>query len=145
MKAAGPVHLGAVRIESCSVPAAVTVASLSKEQAIPEAKRMLLVFSTDALNNGVRFKDERRRVLEKLGTLPVLWRTGKLSLSIRNAAAGSPKLYALALNGERREELPVRVDVPKSGTAAGGCDFSRPFFCPVPGKGGCLCAAGGVC
>ena len=71
---------------------------------------MLLVFSTDALNNGMRFKDERRRVLEKLGTLPVLWRTGKLSLSIRNAAAGSPKLYALALNGERREELPVRVD-----------------------------------
>ena len=105
-----PVDLGAVRIESCSVPAAVTVASLSKEQAIPEAKRMLLVFSTDALNNGMRFKDERRRVLEKLGTLPVLWRTGKLSLSIRNAAAGSPKLYALALNGERREELPVRVD-----------------------------------
>ncbi len=109
VKSGRPVELGAVRIDGCSVPAAVTVASLSKDAAIPEAKRLLLVFSTDALNNGMRFKDERRNVLEKLGTLPVLWRTGTLSLSIRNGNPGTPKLYALGLNGERKEELPVSV------------------------------------
>lgn len=101
------IHLGPVTLESCSIPAAFTVASLQKEKSIQESGRLLLILATDAINNNMQFKDSGRKTLENIGTLPVLLRTGKLSLSLRNVTSGVPRLYALALNGERQEEIPV--------------------------------------
>ena len=101
------IHLGPVTLESCSIPAAFTVASLQKEKSIQESGRLLLILATDAINNNMQFKDSGRKTLENIGTLPVLLRTGKLSLSLRNVTPGVPRLYALALNGERQEEIPV--------------------------------------
>ncbi|MPN61465.1 hypothetical protein SDC9_209202 [bioreactor metagenome] len=55
------------------------------------------------------FQSPDRKELARIGELPVLWRTGKLSLSVAAPGVkGEPKLYALKLNGERAEEIPVK-------------------------------------
>lgn len=109
IKEDGAYDLGAVNISGCSVPAAVSVISLSKEEEIPQAKRLLVVFATDALNNRMAFQSPDRKKLVRIGELPVLWRTGTLSFSVAAPGAkGEPKLYALKLNGERAEEIPVK-------------------------------------
>lgn len=137
VKKDGAYELGAVRVKSCSVPAALSVISLAADESIPQAARLLIVFSTDALNNGMEFRDPGRRELKKSGGMPILWRTGKAVLSIdAPGLAGTPKLYALKLNGERAAELPatcragrIEVEIDTGSLAA-----PTPFFELVTGR-----------
>jgi hypothetical protein len=65
------------------------------------------VFATDALNSGMRFKDAERKTLLKLGKLPVLLRAGSVTLHLSHQNPGQLRLYAVALNGERSEVIPL--------------------------------------
>ncbi len=87
-----------------SLPASVTLIALEGES-IPASRRLLLVFATDALNTGMELSADRA-TLHKVGTLPILLETGKLELTLNHP--GPLKCFALAIDGERREELPVR-------------------------------------
>jgi hypothetical protein len=44
------------------------------------------------------------------GTSPVLMRTGKLTVTLKNISSQKMALYALGFDGARREELPMRVE-----------------------------------
>ena len=99
-----------LKIRSCSVPASVAVISLNKESDIKSSKRLLIIFSTDALNTNMSFRSSKHNVLVSNGKLPVLMRTGKLALEITNSELKSPEVYALKLDGSRAEKIPSTYD-----------------------------------
>lgn len=101
-----PVKLKNVSINRCSVPASVTIVSLNKLESIENSKRLLLVFSSNALNTGMIIRNGN--TMEKQGELPVLMQTGKLELKIQSSNA-KMKLYALSVDGNRREQLPLII------------------------------------
>lgn len=103
-----PVVLGVLSVLGCSVPASVTVVSLEKEATLATAKRLLAVIATDARNSGMKFSDANETVLEEIGSLPALVRTGKFRLAIARPDGERFRAYALKLNGERASELPVK-------------------------------------
>lgn len=103
--------LDAVTINRCSVPAAVSMISIDGMKDLRNARRMLLVFSTDARNTGMKFASAKESELTEWGTFPVLARTGRLALSLDRATpAGNVTAYALRLNGERAGTVPVESD-----------------------------------
>lgn len=71
---------------------------------LEESRRMVLVYSTAALNTGLRMSADRSSILNK-GTNPVLLQTGKLHAEL-TLPSGNWKCYALSVNGIRRESLP---------------------------------------
>ena len=106
-----PVKLAALKIESCSVPAAIAAISLDPVSSLAAAPRRLLVFSTNALNSEMIFTDARQNRLAELGHLPVLVQTGTLRLTLADTSAGPGRFrcFALKLNGDRAEEIPLSV------------------------------------
>jgi hypothetical protein len=106
----GAIELDAVRIRRCSVPASVTVVALDGGKDLRSAGRLLLVFSTDARNTGMKFADARESEITDWGSLPVVVRAGRLSIGIARKEPGLQAVaYALKLNGERAGEVPVRL------------------------------------
>lgn len=103
-----PRKLDAFSVEKCSVPASVSLASLDSDRSLREASRLLLVFSTDARNSGMVFTNLKEDTIEDLGQLPILVKTGELQVSLtRSVAPKSVQVFALKLNGDRAEEIPV--------------------------------------
>ena len=111
LKSDKTVTLDALTIDKCTVPASITLASLEAGQNIRGAVRLLLVFSTDARNSNMKFTDAKEDTVINLGTMPVLARCGEFKVTLaRTAAPKTVKAYALRLNGERAEEIPIVVD-----------------------------------
>ena len=85
--------------------ASATVALSSLDGAsVAKSKRLLLIYSTDAVNTGHETSDDRT-TLFNLGKLPILVETGKLRVAITVADAASKKIWALGLDGSRKEEI----------------------------------------
>ena len=102
-----PVKLARMEIASCSKPASVVVASLDKNQSLDHAKRLLLIFSTNALNSGMTFENSSMSLMVEVGSLPVLMETAKLTLKLKSAQNTAPTVYALNMDGTRAESVPV--------------------------------------
>jgi len=125
-----PVKLGRMEIESCSKPASVVVASLDNEKTIAESKRLLLVFSTNALNSGMTFENSNMSLMVEVGNLPVLMETAKLTLTLKFLNNTAPAIYALNMDGTRAEQVPCTF---KDGKLALSLDtfklqYATPFF-----------------
>jgi hypothetical protein len=110
IKTKGPVALKNLEVRACSVPAAVAVISLDKQAEIRTSKRLLLIFATDALNTNMSFRSSKRNVLVSNGRLPVLMKTGTVSVVIANSGLVNPEVYALRLDGSRAERIPATYD-----------------------------------
>lgn len=96
-------------VENTTIPATVAISSLDGE-ILSQSKRILLVYSTDAVNTGLETSDDRT-TLFNIGKLPILVETGKLKLSINTGNATAKKIWALALDGSRKEEIiPLSVE-----------------------------------
>jgi len=103
--------LDALTINRCSVPAAVSMISIDGTRDLRTARRLLLVFSTDARNSDMKFADQNESALIEWGTFPVLVRTGRLAISLdRSIPDEEVRAYALNLNGERAGTIPIRSD-----------------------------------
>lgn len=107
-KVTQPLEAGSLHLEAASVPVSVTVAALDKAD-LPASARLLLVVATDAHNTNDKFSDADEKHLLKIGTLPILMRTGKFTLKI-NRAENAPSLraWALAMDGTRRDSIKVQ-------------------------------------
>lgn len=125
-----PAAVAGLRVIAASTPAAITVADLAGG-AVASGRRLLLVVATDARNSGEIYDDQDGTTLRKVGTLPVLLRTGTFSIAI-DRAAGAPALVAwsLALDGTRQDRLPVvaidgglRLDLDTAAWASGPSPF----------------------
>jgi len=71
---------------------------------LPESGRIVLFHLTNSYNTNARFRDSSLRLAETLGGPPLLYRAGKVELTLPFAAGR--KLYACDTNGARLFELP---------------------------------------
>ena len=100
-----------ITVRECSGNAALTVAAVD-DRILPESRRLLVVFATDARNSRMTFRDAEEKILESHGELPVVVRSGKFSLRGESRNGSVPRAYALKLNGERMTELPIEWEEP---------------------------------
>jgi len=125
------INLGALKILSCSKPASIVVASIDNDKSIVESKRLLLVLSTNALNNNMVFENKSMQVLAEVGSLPPLMVAAEISLKLKNNNENTAvKVYSLNLDGTRQQELACEN---KDGELHLRIDFSEleyatPFF-----------------
>lgn len=103
-----PGRLDALTISQSSAPALFSASSMDG-RSLDKSGRILLILATDARNSGMKFADANERELLELGSLPVLLRTARVDARLRHAEPGKLTLYALRLNGERAEKLPLAI------------------------------------
>ncbi|MBI5387761.1 MAG: hypothetical protein HZA90_24125 [Verrucomicrobia bacterium] len=115
------VTLSTLAVSGDKTPATIFIASLDSKD-LPDSSRMLLIVASDAVNTGMSFADERRQVLETVGSLPVLARVVKVEVSLKHRRPGALRLWALAANGTRQSEIPVQT---KDGRALTRIDTTR--------------------
>ncbi|MHB1158221.1 MAG: hypothetical protein ACYC26_15460 [Phycisphaerales bacterium] len=102
------VVLDRLTLTSHDAPAAVLVSSLT-DQPIEHGNRLLMLVATDALNTDMTFTDHTRTELVEIGRLPVLLRTAKLTISLQHDHPDQLTLWALAPNGTRTEQIPLKI------------------------------------
>ena len=118
--------LGRLTLVSTSVPSAFAVVSVDNKP-IAQSKRMVVIFNTDNLMTDFKAAAGREILISK-GRVPVLMQTGKVvaklkvpteKKSLAKRLLGffkkqeAPKqyaLYALKINGERMQKLPLKIE-----------------------------------
>lgn len=98
------VALKTVSALQSSVPSCIALSSVDNRP-LSSSSRMVLVYQTEEANSGMVLGGDRA-TLHALGARPILCRIGKMSLSAKLKPANW-RLFALGLDGSRREELPV--------------------------------------
>ena len=88
-------------IQNMSSDASLTLVSVDKMNPIRTAKRMVLVFATNALNSGMQFYDKDMCRLYHTGYYPPLLQSGSFRIAIHNLYAKRLVLYLLDLSGRR--------------------------------------------
>ena len=88
----------------------LAVVSLDEAPDLETSKHLMVVYATDALNSGMVFNDASRRVMQKLGEIPILYETGVFSIALKNRNAANLKVFAVGLDGKRQGEIPVTVE-----------------------------------
>jgi hypothetical protein len=68
---------------------------------------MLVIFATDARNSGMRFSDSAETTLLDLGKKPVLIKTAKIKLKLKNVYAANLKVFSSTLRGKRGDVIPL--------------------------------------
>ncbi len=95
--------LACLGVESSSVPASVAACSIDGKP-LASSSRIVLVYSTEIANSGMELSEDRV-TMRDLGKLPVLVRSGKLKATLKCADAAKMSLYALRIDGTRKEKL----------------------------------------
>ncbi len=98
-----PVDLSCLKNINSSVPALVAAVSVDGRP-LGESRRIVLVYSTDAVNSGMTVSVDRS-LLHKQGALPILMQCGKLKCSLKNPVP--MELWALGLDGTKVERIPL--------------------------------------
>ncbi|PAW79475.1 MAG: hypothetical protein B9S32_02750 [Verrucomicrobia bacterium Tous-C9LFEB] len=104
------VQLGALSVRNLGDAGMTVFIGSLKSQPVKESSRLLLIVAADALNSGMVFDDHYRHKLLQLGTQPVLARVARMEFRLQHRNPARLKLWALSATGERREELPLKVD-----------------------------------
>jgi hypothetical protein len=107
LKAGQGAALGQLAVKKTTTSAAIAASALDGA-ILGESRRILFVYSTDALNTGFEASDDRVTLI-KQGVLPVLMQTGVLDLQLKTKKARA-KLSALGMDGLAVEEIPVKVE-----------------------------------
>lgn len=105
-----------VVVNDTTVPATIAVCSMD-DKTVDKSSRMILIYSTEAVNTGMELSIDRV-TLRKTGTTPPLMRCGKLAMTIKNSNASKLSFYALGLDGTRKERLPLSIGASESGKEA---------------------------
>lgn len=123
----GSAKAGGIELDALSSPATVAVGAVD-DQVIEKSKRMLIWVLTDAINTGMEFANDSRTTLKKLGSFPPQIRSVTGRLSIKHAAPGTLKVWALDQAGRRI--APIRNSV-ESGFVKFAFDNVVPGYGPV--------------
>jgi hypothetical protein len=103
---ASPSTVGNLEVENMGPPSSLLLSALGHEP-IQEASHCLLILSGNALNSGMTFRDNTKREMLQLGTAPTLAQILRIRLRLHHLSHKDWKVWALAQNGTRQEELPV--------------------------------------
>ena len=130
LKGNTPMKLDAMEISECSVPASLTAIALDSAPSLRESRRILLIAATMAVNEQTVFNNDRFDVEIDFGVFPLLYRSGRFSLTLANRSANAPEVYALNLDGTRERKLKTSF---RNGTLSISMDTSKfeygtPFF-----------------
>ena len=87
--------------------AAVWATSLDG-QPLAKSRRILLTHVTDVQDAGTVYRAADRKVLESWGHLPHLMANGTAEISLPQGVFRKTRVYALAADGVRRSEIPIR-------------------------------------
>jgi len=96
-------------LESTSTDTLAAVTSID-DSIINTSKHLVLVLATTVANEGMQLDARNPSKLIKLGKGPVLMRTGKFKVTIKNKNAKNIKCYALDCAGRRIQEITVIAD-----------------------------------
>lgn len=103
--------------------AALSLVSIDGKEPIASAKKLILVFATNALNSNMKFYDKEMRKIFHSGYYPPLLQSGSFRIAVRNEQAEKLKLHCLQYNGQRKKTIsPERCD---SGRAVFSFDTAR--------------------
>ncbi len=97
--------VGRLEVIGSDTPAMVGVCAVDGKD-LAESRRMVLLYTTETANTGMVVTPDRTKMFN-YGTLPVLMKVGRLDATLQNAHGENMALYALGLNGARRERLPL--------------------------------------
>ena len=95
-------------ISNMSTRGNIALVSIDGTENIRDAKRLLMIVATNALNSDMKFDDPQMRFLLSNGKMPILLETGKFEVVFTNRSAANMKAYALGMDGKRITEMPVR-------------------------------------
>ncbi|MFA7349580.1 MAG: hypothetical protein WC009_02370 [Methylotenera sp.] len=101
-----PIALDNLTVEQADGPALVSVSSMDGKP-LQASKRMLVILATDARNSGMRFADFAETTLLDLGKKPVLIKTAKIKLKLKNQNAAQLKIFSNTLRGKRGDVIPL--------------------------------------
>lgn len=96
--------LGNLTVLSGTSPATVAASAVDGKN-LENSSRIVLICATEAINSGMELSEDWT-TLFSVGALPVLVRSGTFTAELL-VKPGNWKLYALGLDGERLEELPL--------------------------------------
>ncbi len=103
-------NLSDVSIAGVTTRGNINAVSIDGTTPLRNARRILILFATNALNSNMEFHDpEQMSKIKKWGSTPPMLETGAFSMKIRNVHTGRWRLHALDSNGKRLETLPVAV------------------------------------
>ncbi len=92
-------------IASASVRGTLALVSIDKREPIRTAKRLVLVFATNALNSNMQFAEQEMLKLLRSGGTPALIQAGKFRIRLHNRNAANLKLHPLDLAGRRLKTI----------------------------------------
>ena len=98
--------INALEVKSASENAMVAITSMDGS-AIKNSEKLLLVFSTATLNSDMKLSEDLAFAKET-GKQPALIKTATLRAKIELGSNKKFKLYAIAINGEVRQEIPIK-------------------------------------
>lgn len=104
-----PFTLQNLSVQKCSQPASVAMVSLDGRKSLPEARRLLLIFATNALNHGSTFDTSAMACMIELGSLPVIVQSAELHIRQKTTASQSVQVYPLHLDGSRMKAIPATL------------------------------------
>ena len=86
-----------------------TVWASAVDSDLANGKHILLTHLTDLVNTEMTFAEPQRRTLLNWGKMPHLVRNGRAKVTFKKRAAANETIraWALRLDGERLEEVPV--------------------------------------
>jgi len=93
---------------------------------LENSARMILVYATRVANSGMEL-EAGGKIMRSPGKSPILLQTGQMTVRIKNNSR-QLRCYALSLNGERREELPLERT--ETGWSL-SVDTAKLSFCPA--------------
>ena len=100
-------HLPGLWVQNDGTPAAIFLGALDRQR-LQHSSRLLLIVAANAANSGMELRSHGQ-ILERLGYLPVLARIVHLNIRIRHSHPRRLKLWALAFNGTRMVQIPLKV------------------------------------
>ncbi|MFA5983232.1 MAG: hypothetical protein WC782_04370 [Methylococcaceae bacterium] len=97
-----PTNLGALSIVEADSPALIAVSAMDGET-LSNSQRMLIVMATDARNSDMQFKDQAETTLQELGKKPILIKSARIKLRLKNHFHAQLKVFSNTLTGKRAE------------------------------------------
>ena len=118
-----------LQIHQMTLDGNLALVSVDGYQPLRKARRMALVYATNALNTGMTFNSDSMTVVEKSGTQPALVQCGQFEVTIENENAARLGLYPLDFAGHRLKRLaPVSVQGNAARFAVDMCKDGQAFF-----------------
>ena len=107
LTAGGSEQLKYLEVLNTSTNSLVAICSIDQKP-LAHSKRIVLIYSTATVNTGMKLSPDRVVLMDR-GKLPILMQVGKLKIAIKSDQAKPPEVYALSLDGARKQKINCKI------------------------------------